>query len=266
VAQLPQSVVSRSQVLVGLASLIAAILLVARWQPIPQIAVIIILLAAMLPMVVFEAVWKWRPLFSSWRRPSSRRVLIKLVGLFATYALICLGYYIFPLYRVYQRKAVGIMVLFGAFLLALSPIYLWITDGFMDEPEDGLYSAGLAVLGKWPDVGADQLIDYLKGWIIKAFFLPLMLWYCLGSINWLYTISITDFLEPLQTYNLYENLIPLIDVTWGSVGYLCTFRLVGTQIRSTDPALKGWIACLICYLPFSEMLGNYFISYAILVI
>src|SRR3546814_3818042 len=42
----------------------------------------------------------------------------------------------------------------------------------------------------------------------------------------------------------------VIDVQIGTVGYLFTFRPLDAHIRSGNPLLAGWVAALICYLPF----------------
>jgi len=46
------------------------------------------------------------------------------------------------------------------------------------------------------------------------------------------------------------ELLFLVDVQIGTVGYLLTFRPLDAQIRSGNPFLAGWLAALVCYPPF----------------
>ena len=89
------------------------------------------------------------------------------------------------------------------------------------------------------------------GWCVKAFFIPLMTGYALKDIQWFLS---TDILEELQRpggYYFFANrFVFFIDVVFASVGYLCALRLIGSQIRSTEPTLLGWVVCIVCYEPF----------------
>jgi protein-S-isoprenylcysteine O-methyltransferase Ste14 len=46
------------------------------------------------------------------------------------------------------------------------------------------------------------------------------------------------------------ELLFVIDVQIGTVGYLLTFRPLDAHIRSGNPFLAGWVAALLCYPPF----------------
>jgi hypothetical protein len=46
------------------------------------------------------------------------------------------------------------------------------------------------------------------------------------------------------------DLLFVIDVQIGTVGYLLTFRPLDAHIRSGNPLLAGWLAALMCYPPF----------------
>jgi protein-S-isoprenylcysteine O-methyltransferase Ste14 len=47
----------------------------------------------------------------------------------------------------------------------------------------------------------------------------------------------------------------------GSLGYLLTFRLLDSHIRSTDPTTLGWLVCLVCYVPFWGVMRNSYFTY-----
>jgi protein-S-isoprenylcysteine O-methyltransferase Ste14 len=45
----------------------------------------------------------------------------------------------------------------------------------------------------------------------------------------------------------------VIDVAFATVGYIFTFRVLDSHIRSATPYARGWMAALICYPPFILM-------------
>jgi protein-S-isoprenylcysteine O-methyltransferase Ste14 len=47
-----------------------------------------------------------------------------------------------------------------------------------------------------------------------------------------------------------HQLIFLVDVAFGCIGYFVTLRFVGSHIRSTNPFWSSWLVCLVCYPPF----------------
>jgi protein-S-isoprenylcysteine O-methyltransferase Ste14 len=55
----------------------------------------------------------------------------------------------------------------------------------------------------------------------------------------------------------------LVDVQIGTVGYVMTLRPLEAQIRSANPLLAGWVAALLCYPPFSLMMGGSVLDYRV---
>jgi len=51
------------------------------------------------------------------------------------------------------------------------------------------------------------------------------------------------------------QLLVVVDLLIFSVGYLVELPRLGNEIRSVDPTLLGWAAALLCYSPFSFVLG-----------
>lgn len=45
----------------------------------------------------------------------------------------------------------------------------------------------------------------------------------------------------------------VIDIMFGTIGYVLTLRPLDAHIRSADPHLAGWVAALVCYPPFVLM-------------
>jgi protein-S-isoprenylcysteine O-methyltransferase Ste14 len=51
------------------------------------------------------------------------------------------------------------------------------------------------------------------------------------------------------------QLLVVVDLLIFTVGYLVELPRLGNEIRSVDPTLLGWTAALVCYSPFSYVLG-----------
>jgi protein-S-isoprenylcysteine O-methyltransferase Ste14 len=191
------------------------------------------------------------------------RNLRKLAGLAAIYGVIALAYFAFqgyyesqvkPLWEIFERVWMP--------LLVVSPIYVWLTDRSMDDPYDGLYQVGLAVTGSGEQVQWPQAQQYLLGWCVKAFFIPLMTGYALKDIQWFLSADIlAELQKPGGYYFLANRFVFFIDVVFASVGYLCALRLIGSHIRSTEPTVLGWLVCIICYEPFWAPISRNFFAY-----
>lgn len=184
---------------------------------------------------------------------NARRVAIKCLGLYGTFAALGIIYYISPEYHaVYYRPFWEAVRFTLPALLMLSVPYIAFVDARMKEPQDGLYQFGLCLLGRWQETEYKDVMQYVLGWIVKGFFLPLM-W---GALN----DDIIDFqnLSAFSNYNeIFSSIIVslfLMDVMLGSIGYVLTLRIADTHIRNADNSMFGWAVCIICYLPFIWML------------
>src|SRR5690606_19519769 len=58
------------------------------------------------------------------------------------------------------------------------------------------------------------------------------------------------FANPAQLALFLIELLFVVDVQIGTVGYILTFRPLDAHIRSGNPLLSGWVAALLCYPPF----------------
>ena len=191
------------------------------------------------------------------------RILCKLAGLAAIYGAIALAYFAFQGY--YESQVKPLREIFERVwmpLLVLTPIYVWLTDRLMDNPHDGLYQVGLVVTGLHKQVQWPQAQQYLLGWCVKGFFIPLMTGYALQDIRWFLSVDIMAELQrPGGYYFFAYRMIFFIDLVFASVGYLCAMRLIGAHIRSTEPTMLGWVVCIICYEPFWAPLSRIFFPY-----
>ena len=192
------------------------------------------------------------------------RLGVKLLGFAFTLAPIGVAYWVFPIYREGEGTVIwSIFQIVGLPVLLISPVYIWFTDVQMERPEDGLYMAGLAVLGDWDGVDRYLLSQHALGWLVKGYFAPLMLSYTIGDLNWLLSPAAWELAQqqPFGWYQFGYRFLFFIDLVFGDIGYFCTLRLFNTHIRSTDRTGLGWAVCLACYPPFWFMIRSEYLAY-----
>lgn len=190
---------------------------------------------------------------------SLTRLGVKLLGLWATLAVIALIYALFPEYGGTLFDPFWAMLSFAMPLFLLgSPAYFWWVDGRMPQPRDGYWHLGALILG-WSDhVDLAKVRQHALGWLVKAFFLPLMFVYFHGN---LINFRMADFssLDSTGWHYFFYNLLILVDLGCIVVGYALTMRLFDNHIRSTEPTWSGWLPAIMCYQPFWGLIGpNYF--------
>lgn len=182
--------------------------------------------------------------------------VIKLVGLWATWALLAAFYGLARWYwggnYLFAMEVLTIAVLP---LVALSvPYVIWL-DRFLVDPRDGTYQFGAFVLGGGV-IGRDQwdsagLAKHWRAWAIKGFFGAFMISILPPGFAQIVESSPAQLLgNPVEFVMLLVTLLFVIDVQIGTVGYLLTLRPLDSHIRSGNPFLAGWLAALMCYPPF----------------
>ncbi|MFO6445532.1 methyltransferase family protein [Erythrobacter sp. NE805] len=182
--------------------------------------------------------------------------VVKLVGLWATWALLAAFY---ALARWYWSGPYlfAMEVLSGAILplVMLSvPYVIWL-DRFLVEPRDGAFHFGAFVVGggvfgreQWE---ASAIAKHWRAWAIKGFFGAFMISILPPGFAQVVTADPVQLIDrPVDFVMLLVTLLFLVDVQIGTVGYLVTFRPLDSHIRSGNPFLAGWLAALLCYPPF----------------
>jgi protein-S-isoprenylcysteine O-methyltransferase Ste14 len=188
------------------------------------------------------------------RRPLSETIHVsvtKLAGLWATWAAIgflyCVcrwywnGQYLFAM-EVIGAAAIPIVVL-------SVPYVLWI-DRVLKNPRDHAWHFGAMLINReqWD---ADEVKKHWRSWAIKGFFSAFMISILPGGFASVVNTNLSAIIgDPVQLGVFCIELLFLIDVQIGTVGYLLTFRPLDAQIRSGNPFLAGWLAAMICYPPF----------------
>jgi hypothetical protein len=178
----------------------------------------------------------------------------KILGLWSTMALIGAAYSIFRFYWSGSYLfAMEILTAAAVPMMLLSiPYVLWL-DRHLKDPEDNTWHFGTWITGR---DGADpeRVYAHLRNWAVKGFFLAFMLSIVPSSFGAVIHGKFSTFsTNPVAMITWLTNVMFMIDVTIGSVGYILTIRPLDAHIRSASPSLAGWTAALICYPPFFFM-------------
>ncbi len=187
-------------------------------------------------------------------RPLSETIHVsvtKLAGLWATWAVIGFLYCVCRWYwsgqYLFAMEVIGTAAI-PIFVLSV-PYVLWI-DRRMVNPRDHAWHFGAMLINRehWE---FDEVKKHWRSWAIKGFFSAFMISILPPGFASVVNTDVTAIAgDPVQLGIFCFELLFLIDVQIGTVGYLLTFRPLDAQIRSGNPFLAGWVAALICYPPF----------------
>jgi protein-S-isoprenylcysteine O-methyltransferase Ste14 len=200
-------------------------------------------------------------------RPLSEIVhvsMTKLAGLWATWTAIgflyCIGRWYWQGPYLFAMDVIGAAAI-PLFVLSI-PYVLWL-DRVMVEPRDHAWHFGAMLIGReeWEPA---EVKKHLRAWGIKGFFTAFMISILPPGFAAIVNAEIPALVhEPVATGNTMFDLLFLIDVQIGTVGYLLTLRPLDAHIRSGNPFLAGWVAALMCYPPlvFGIMSNDGIIGY-----
>ncbi len=260
----PKSAVSAGVGWSGLAGLVLWVLFARHFHLDGQYAAMAAVIACGVPMLGWSLLvdrvhrnpstgLEWdRPL-----RPLSETFdisLVKLTGLWATWAIIAMLYCIGRWY--WQGQYLFAMQVMGAaipvvFIFSV-PYVLWI-DRRLAEPKDGAYAFGQMLLNLGPP-NREALYEHLRSWGVKGFFTAFMISIVPGNFADVVRPELAEiFANPVTLTRWVIGAMFLVDVAFATVGYLMTLRPLDAHIRSANPYAAGWMAALICYPPFLLM-------------
>ena len=180
--------------------------------------------------------------------------LVKLAGLFATWAGIALiyatmrfywqGNYAFSMWCLsYSAPVVAVLAV---------PYVLWL-DRYLVAPKDGAWHLGAWLCGV-SGVEPAAIQAHLRGWAVKGFFLAFMLAIVPpGFGDFIRRDTAGIWRDPIALTGWLTTLMFTLDVAFATVGYVLTFRPLDSHIRSANPFAAAWAAALICYPPFLLM-------------
>jgi protein-S-isoprenylcysteine O-methyltransferase Ste14 len=194
-----------------------------------------------------------------WERefaPSLERVVLKVAGLVMTLAPFALAYWVFPEYNAsFYTPFYNLLARFWPGLVASSVLYITIVDGHMIRPQDTYWQLGRLLLGKSGDLRPAEIKNHYLGWLVKAFFFPLMfVWLNNSTNNVVHYDLTTASWSNLRAYDFLYDFIFFIDLLFTTVGYALCFRPIDSHIRTAEPTFLGWGVALFCYEPFFGML------------
>src|ERR1700722_14897541 len=269
--RLPASVTHFGLNLVGLASILGTLFFLRTRSFSLQDNVLALLGAAAIPIVALDVlvlrVHRRKTTGLDWDKaftPDYGRVATKILGLAVTVGLIALGYWAFseyhgafydPFYRGLRRVWLPLVV--------ATPAYFTLVDGIMVEPRDSYWQVGRVVLGRKSAARGPVLANHFRTWLVKAFFLPLMLVWMHGESRNLihFDFSSVEW-SNLRLYDFLYSLIFGVDLILATVGYVLSLRVIDTHVRSAEPTMYGWVVALFCYQPFYGLMEAQFVRYS----
>jgi isoprenylcysteine carboxyl methyltransferase (ICMT) family protein YpbQ len=190
------------------------------------------------------------------------RIFVKTVGLIATYG-VCMAYYwLLPVYNgSFYRPFLDTAYACAPYLVVAGIIYVAVLDRHMGHVRDGYFEVGKLCLGHWRDRDWETIRQHWLGWLVKVFFLPLMFGYLLQNLQ----ETRANFLQMnggfIKFYFFFFSLMFLIDLVFVVMGYICTFRVTDSHIRTTEGTLFGWVVTIACYDPFWSLINRSYINY-----
>ncbi|MGH6933576.1 MAG: hypothetical protein ACREEE_14210 [Dongiaceae bacterium] len=307
---LPRSCTSYGTGLVGLLGFVVGLWAATTHDLPTAVRVLVVITAASLPMVVWGVLLDRvleRPTAGLMTPPPPTgdlpRLYVKLLGLAATLGLVAFGYWLFPIYRQpFYQTFFDLVILTLPWLGAAGVFYIYWLDARMIDAKDGAWHLGALLIGQAAAVDWGRLRGYLLGWIIKAYFLPIMVGWLGGNLNWLagrqetvpwdgiwaFLLSAASglaTLEPLRwaghglgrlaevalsgdgmgflgVFDSAVNLIFSLDLAFAALGYVLTLRVIDGHIRSPEPTVLGWVVALICYPPFGNTTIDLYVDWS----
>ena len=185
------------------------------------------------------------------------RVARKFVGFWLTIAIIAALYALIPEYQndFYQPFKDAALHVLPALLL-FSPFYIAYVDCRQHEPMDAYAQFAILIGGNRPDDWG-PLATHARGWLVKAFFIPLMFGYFHDDLVALWQTPFPPVFDFEHFFAWAYDLFFLIDVSLAAIAYTLTLRVLDSQIRSVEPTVGGWVVCLICYRPLIDAQAPY---------
>ena len=196
-------------------------------------------------------------------RDSRSRVLTKLAGLLATMFAVAAVYWLAPEYHgeFYLPYYKALVFAVPLWLLVAAP-YFWYVDRRQRDPHDGYWHMGLVVTGRAGQSDRAVLLQHLLGWLVKGYFLPLMMVYLVQNVEWLRFSA----QNPWRTdwLGIYEALFRfsfMVDLAFCVIGYTLSLRVIDSHMRSVEPTLFGWLVTLVCYEPIWSLINAAYLNY-----
>ncbi len=190
-----------------------------------------------------------------------RDLYIKMMGFllsvgflaFAWAAPVYSGDYYQPYFEFLQRY-IGLIVATGT-------LYFFFINAVMTDRRDGLWHLAAFFIPSLHTRADRALIKaHILSLCVKAFFMPLMFIYFFNQ--WAALKNIAEMPSDFRTFfDAGVHGIFFLDVAFSTIGYVFTLKLFDAHIRLPEMRWGGWIACLICYTPFNQIVFDQFLNY-----
>ena len=199
------------------------------------------------------------------RRLSWRRVVFREAALIVTLAAIGLAYWAIPAFsdKPMLKHYYPFLKLLIPIALCLSLPYFCLMDKIDVEEEDAMCRVGRALLTFKKTMSRFEFANYVRSWIIKAFWLSLMQPAVVERMR-VFMYYHWEKLQgsPVEVYLMASTICYAIDLAYASTGYIFNIKLFNAQTRTAEPSLLGWVVALMCYWPFwGVLLMPYFFNY-----
>ncbi|KUY83213.1 isoprenylcysteine carboxylmethyltransferase family protein [Burkholderia sp. RF4-BP95] len=192
------------------------------------------------------------------------RVATRLGALTSIYAGIGMIYWLLPEYHgAFYLPFWSLLRSLAPYVIVAAPFYFAWMDRHQRETDDAYLLWGRYLFRREKPASWQPVREMLAGWGVKAFFLPLMTVYLSKDADHL-SASLANALHApmtLATFVFLYDLSFTMDLMFGTVGYLCTFRILDSHVRTVEPTTLGWVAALMCYQPFWSLISNNYIRY-----
>jgi protein-S-isoprenylcysteine O-methyltransferase Ste14 len=141
-------------------------------------------------------------------------------------------------------------------LLVMSPFYIAYVDRRQNDPCDAYAQLAMLLGGNRP-ANWGLLQTHARGWLVKAFFTPLMFVYVHNDLAAMWSSRFITQLDFQHIFPRLYDLFFLLDVLLATIAYTLTLRILDNHVRSVEPTIGGWIICVICYRPLTDMQAPY---------
>jgi hypothetical protein len=166
---------------------------------------------------------------------------VKLVGLWATWAVIGAAYCLFRFY--WQEPWIFAIHLIGVALVPMVllsiPYVLWL-DRVLVDPRDGAWHCGAWIMGR-SQADPREVMLHARRWAVKGFFTAFMLSILPGGFSAVVRFDTAGLGDPVALANWLITWLFMIDVQIGTAGYLFTLKPLDSHIRApTRISMAGW--------------------------
>ncbi len=270
--QLPKSITSNGAMLAGLVSILCSLFFIknsAFMIEAPIFALASCVAIPALVMMLYEVF-----IDHSHKHPdtglqftksnySIKRTIIKFYGLMISFFLVYLMYRTFPEYSgSFYDDFYKMLKTFLPAWFVLSFIYIFFVDAHQKDPkEDSYYLVGKVFLGQFQFFDGAIFKNHFLGWLIKAYFLPLMFTWGIRDIIQFQKANLLELNSFERFYDIAHLVLYKVDLIFAVIGYIFSLKLINSHIRTAEPTFFGWAIALMCYEPFWSLIGKMYLSY-----